>query len=161
MSVSTFQTTISRISRREVPGAVLCFLIATYLLFYFSLLDTWYLQLCGSFTIAFYLVIPILSLSAIRAMRKASVETDRISTFAKAKQRFFVVQKLALGLGAVLIFASLPVFSKILSGIDLFQDFQGWGWFVLGTILLLLFGRWSYGNYKKIADSAELILREG
>ena len=164
MTQDKYRDKIGRISLREIPGSIFCFIVAAYLLFYFGDLSTWYLQVCGAFTIAFYLIIPLLSLNAIAKMRGINISENTYNQtlleFTQARSHFLFVQKLALGLGFVLVFASLPVFANIISGKDMFLDPSSWIWIAIMLVFLFFFGRWGYGHYERITNKAESILKE-
>lgn len=165
MTQIRYQSRLQKIANYEGIGAVICFVIALVILFNFSKLDTWYLQLCGLITLIFLLVLPVLVLRSIQSMKRIDISqgryVDNLMAFNKARNQFLFIQRLGIGLGFGLIITILPVASKILNNRDLFLESRVWLWYVpLMVVFLIFFSRWGYGAYKRITSSAETILME-
>ena len=165
MTQERYTNQLQKIAKYEGIGAIFCFGIALYLLINFSELDTWYLQLCGVFTLFFLLLMPVLVLRSIRNMKRINIVegtySDNISAYSKARNQFLFLQRIGIGLAFVLMITTLPVAGKILNGKDFFEGNQGWYWYLpVMFIFLILFSRWGYGKYKSITQSAEQILME-
>ena len=165
MTQERYTNQLTKIAKYEGIGAVFCFAIALYILINFLKLDTWYLQLCGVFTLFFLLIMPMLVLRSIRNMRRINIVegtyTDNISAYSKARNQFLFLQRIGIGLGFILMITSLPVAGKIMNGKDLFENNQLWYIYLpVMLIFLAVFARWGYGKYKSITQSAEKILLE-
>ncbi|MEN8788280.1 MAG: hypothetical protein ABF295_02100 [Flavobacteriaceae bacterium] len=165
MTQERYTNQLQKIAKYEGIGALFCFAIALYILINFLKLDTWYLQLCGVFTLGFLLVMPTLVLRSIRNMKRINIVkgtyTENISAYSKARNQFLFLQRIGIGLAFVLMITTLPVAGKIMNGKDLFAGNQGWYWYIpVMLIFLVLFSRWGYGKYKRITQSAEQILME-
>ncbi|MGB5236981.1 MAG: hypothetical protein WBM43_05005 [Flavobacteriaceae bacterium] len=165
MTQQRYTNQLTKIAKYEGIGAIFCFAIAIYILINFLKLDTWYLQLCGVFTLAFLLVMPALVLRSIRNMRRINIVegsyTDNISAYTKARNQFLFLQRIGIGLAFVLMITTLPVAGKLLKGKDLFENNHLWYFYLpLMLIFLGIFSRWGYGKYKSITQSAEKILME-
>ncbi|MET7029175.1 hypothetical protein [Sediminicola luteus] len=155
----------STISKVETLGAIICFVSALYFLFNFYQLDTWYLQLCGAFSIAFLIGLPILTLRSLGKIQKINIIDknikDTLVTYSKAKNKVLAIQRLGIFLCFIFMMTCLPVFSKLMKGKDIFQQgsFPIWYVVIMG-VFIAFFARWGYGCYKKITQSAEGILKE-
>ncbi len=165
MTQERYTTQLQKIAKYEGIGAVICFATALYILINFLKLDTWYLQLCGVFTLGFLLVMPALVLRSIRNMKKINIVngtyTENLSAYSKARNQFLFLQRIGIGLAFILMLTTLPVAGKIMNGKDLFEGTQGWYWYLpVMVIFLVLFSRWGYGKYKRITQSAEQIIKE-
>lgn len=153
------------ISTIETFGAVICFIAALYMLFNFYKLDVWYLQVCGVFSIAFLIGLPIITLKSLRGIQKINIAEknikDTLVTYSKAKNKVLAIQRLGIYLCFIFMMTCLPVFSKLMKGKDIFQQgsFPLWYVVIMG-VFLAFFARWGYGCYKKITQSAEGILKE-
>ncbi|MCH9659777.1 MAG: hypothetical protein K0U54_02580, partial [Bacteroidetes bacterium] len=63
----------------------------------------------------------------------------------------------------VMMFVTIPVADKILNGSDFFQNQIApsvWGAITFGTLFVFFMGRWGYGWYKKITNSAGNLLKD-
>ena len=165
MTQDRYKRKFSTISKVESLGAIICFISALYFLFNFYQLDTWYLQLCGAFSIAFLIGLPILTLRSLKEIQKINIAEknikDTLVTYSKAKNKVLAIQRLGIFLCFIFIMTCLPVFSKLMKDKDIFQQgsFPIWYVVIMG-VFLAFFARWGYGCYKKITQSAEGILKE-
>ena len=168
MTQQRYKNQLQKIANYEGIGAILCFIIALFVLANINKLDTWYLLACGIFAIAFLLLYPFLSLGTIRAMRRINViegnYTETLKTFTKARNNFLIVQRIGIAFGFVLGFTMLPVGAKILRDKDIFQFFQESAigiWSIpLFIVFMILISSWGYGHYKRITKSAGKIISE-
>lgn len=155
------------ISTYETIGAVICFVVAIYILVNLGSLDTWYLKACGIFTLTFLFVLPILVLRALSRIKRLNITDksykDTLLSFTKAKTNLMRLQKVAIFASFLLMFAVSAVSSKILSNKDFFTMERNVGsYVVLGIAILfvILISRWGYGHYKRITNSAENLVKE-
>lgn len=165
MTNERFKNKMRSISGPETMGAIVCFGMALFLAINFMKLDTWYLILCGAFTLGFLTLLPFFSLRSIYKMRHINLADENVKqtllNFSKAKSQFLLIQKLGVILSFVLVITSLPVASKILNGTDIFTKPEVLSWFIpAGFIFLFFFGRWGYNCYVNITNSAENLLKE-
>jgi hypothetical protein len=136
-----------------------------YISINFFRLDTWYLQLCGVFTVLFLFLLPFLTLQSLRRIRSIKIADldfrQTIVSFAKEKKRLLFLQRLGIYLSFLLMFTMLPVAAKILSGKDLLLKPGIWYiYFPVMFVFLVFFTRWGYKCYKNITNSAENIIKE-
>lgn len=165
MTKERYKSKLQKIAKYEGIGAVVCFAAALMILINFYKLDTWYLVLCGLFTLFFLLVLPVLVLRTIRNMKRINIAkgsySDNLLAFSRARNQFLFIQRIGIGLGFVLILTTLPVAGKILNDRNLFEESQAWIWYIpIMTIFLIFFSRWGYGMYRRITLSAENIIKE-
>ncbi|MEL6916213.1 MAG: hypothetical protein AAFO99_00645 [Bacteroidota bacterium] len=165
MTQERYSNKFSKVSTYETMGAVVCFIMAVYLLIHFSKLETWYQITSGIFTIAILLVLPIMVLRALNHMKRINIHdsnfTDTIVNYTKAKNQLLLTQRIGIYVSFVLLFASLPVFGKIIGDKDILIDHGVLFWyFPIMGIFLFLFTRWGYKCYKGITNAAENILKE-
>ena len=165
MTKERYINKLNGISKYESIGAVFCFLIALLLVANFHKLDSTYLILSGLFSIAFYLILPVLSLNSIARMKRVNIARNNnkqtLIEFGKARTHFLLVQKLAVYFSFVIVIISVPVAVKIIDGKDLFMNAGFWYWYIpIGFLCLFLFSRWGYSCYTSMTNSAENILKE-
>jgi hypothetical protein len=149
----------------ETVGTVICFAMAAYALFNFEKLDTWYLALCGIISVAFCIVLPVLSLRSIDRMKQINLEQnsyrETLIQYAKEKDRFVRVQKAGYYLGFVFSLAVLPVAGKLMRDKDLILDAKLWIWYIpLALIFHFLFSKWVWKHYSSAAKGARNLLDE-
>jgi len=165
MTQQKYANTFQKISIYEAVGGLICMVAGIYLLAQFSKLDTWYLRLCGGFTIFFLFVLPLLTWRSLYRIQSipvgAKTVKDTLITFTRAKNNLLYLQRLGIYLSIALMFTMLPVASKISSGKDLFLEPSAWYIYLpVMSVFLFFFARWGYGCYKSITSSAENLLRE-
>jgi hypothetical protein len=86
---------------------------------------------------------------------------ETIVVYTKAKNQLLLMQKVGIYLSFVLMFTSLPVFSKIMNDKDLFLHGKTLLVYIpVMAIFLFFFTRWGYKCYRNITNSAENILKE-
>ena len=165
MTQDRYSNKFDKITFYETIGAVICFLAAIYFLVNIHKLDTWYLLACGIFTVAFLIVLPIITLGLLRKIKRINIVKnsfkETIVGYKKAKNQLLLMQRVGIYLSFVLMFTCLPVFSKIMNNKDLFLQSKIWLIYLpLMAIFLFFFARWGYKCYKNITNSAENILKE-
>ena len=153
------------LSLAEGAGTLVCLVMALIIFFQLEKLDTWYLMLCGIFSIVFSVLLPVLSLISIHKMRKIDVTTmaykEVIGLYAKGKAFFVAVQKAGFYLGFLFAMAILPVLMKIFKDKDLFVQFQSYFWYIpLLFAFHFLFSRYVFKKYRSVTRSAQQLLEE-
>lgn len=151
----------------ELVGAVVCFVVAVQIILNFDHLDTWYLALCGIFTLLFLLVMPILVLRQIQSIKNVDLRKNNyketLIAYTKAKKRLLLIQQVGIFASFFLMFAVAAVFSKLFSGKDFFMvDRGGWSYaaFIVAMLFVAFVSKWGYGHYKRITHTAGEILKE-
>ena len=165
MTQERYTQRLEGISRWERNGAIVCFLMAIFILFNFYKLDTLFLWLSGLFSLLILVGLPFLTLYTLGRLQNIPLHEnsykETLLEFRKRKKQVLQVQKLGILTSFVLLFTSVPLAGRILDGKDLFQDAFFWSWYIpLGSLLFFFFVRWGYGCYKAITRSAEEILLE-
>ena len=165
MTQDRYSNKFDKITFYETIGAVICFLAAIYFLVNIHKLDTWYLLACGIFTVAFLIVLPIITLGLLGKIKRMNIVKnsfkETIVGYTKAKNQLLLMQRVGIYLSFVLMFTCLPAFSKIMNNKDLFLQSKIWLIYLpLMAIFLFFFARWGYKCYKNITNSAENILKE-
>ncbi|MGI9546843.1 MAG: hypothetical protein ACR2MM_06390 [Flavobacteriaceae bacterium] len=165
MTQERYKSKLQTIAKYEGMGAIVCFASALIILFNFYKLDTWYLVLCGLFTLFFLLVLPVLVLRSIRNMKRINIATgnysDNLLAFSRARNQFLFTQRIGIGLAFVLILTVLPVAGKIMNNRNLIEESEAWIWYIpIMMIFLVFFSLWGYNKYKRITISAENIIKE-
>ncbi len=165
MTQERYSNKFQKISTYETIGGAICILAGIFILTKFSLLDTWYLQVCGLFTVLLLFLLPVLTLNSLRRIQKINIVDknfkETLVSFSKAKKQLLLLQRLGIYLSFVLMFTILPVASKIMKGRDLFVNSNLWYIYLpIMAVFLFFFARWGYGCYKNITNSAEDLLKE-
>ncbi len=165
MTQERYKNKFDKITFYETIGAVVCFTAALYLIVNLGKLDTWYLLACGIFTVVFLVLLPIITLGLLGKMRHMNIVNksfkETIIDYTKAKNQLLLMQKVGIYLSFVLMFTSLPVFSKIMNDKDLFLQGKTLLVYIpVMAIFLFFFTRWGYKCYRNITNSAENILKE-
>ena len=166
MTKQKFSNKLSKIAVPETVGAVICFLMALFVLVNFNKLDTWYFLISGVFTISYLVLIPLFVLKSIGKMKRINITENNykqtIQDFAKRKKQFFFLQQLSQFMGVLLIFTSLLLSAKILNDKDLLvEGSEALIWAVpLLLIFLYFFSRWGIKCYRNATKQAENLLSE-
>ena len=167
MTQQKFRNRFSTLSLYETSGAVICFIAATFILLNLDKMDTWYLMLCGIFSLIILLILPVLSLRAINGLKKLNLSKnsykETLIEFSKRKKNMMLIQQFSVGISIILMWMVAPVFSKIVNGKDFFMQEHSTGlllFYAATTIGVIFFARWGYGCYKRITASAEKDLKE-
>jgi len=167
MTQERYSNKFRNIKTYETIGAVICFLVGIYILSNIAKLDTWYLIVCGVFTIAFLFGMPILVLKALNRIKNVDIlknnYRDTLIKYEKAKKNLLLLQQLGIYASFVLMFSTAAVFSKIWSNKDFFTvERDGWVYssIVIAILFVFFFTKWGYKCYKSITASAEEIINE-
>ncbi len=168
MTQEKYKNRINRIAIPEILGAIICFGSAILILSNFDRLDTWYNLLSGIVSLLVLIILPVLSLSAINRMRNINIATNNyketLLTYAKEKKRFENITKWGYYLGFILMFAILPVTTKILNNKDMFSGAKSfWPLAIsipVAIVFFMLFTRWVIKCYRNNINSAESLIKE-
>jgi hypothetical protein len=164
MTKSDYKNKIMKIFIPELIGALVCFVVAIYILFSFQKLDRWYLNVCGIVSILILILLPVLSFNAIHKIRSVNILDNNykqsLLEYSKGKRQFVFIQKLSFYLGAVLLLAVLPVMGQLIAGKDLFIETRLWLWYAIGYLFFYGFSKWVFRKYVKTTAEAEEILKE-
>jgi hypothetical protein len=165
MTQDRYSNKFDKITFYETIGAIICFLAAIYFLVNIHKLDTWYLLACGIFTIAFLIILPVITLGLLGKIKRMNIVKnsfkETIVGYTKAKNQLLLMQRVGIYLSFVLMFTCLPLFSKIMKNKDLFLQSKIWLIYLpIMAIFFFFFARWGYKCYKNITNSAENILKE-
>ena len=159
-----YKHTLQRILIPELIGAMICFGGAMLILMYFKLLHPWYLILCGIISLTILVLLPLLSITAIRDLSSIDIMKNNykeaLLMYSKRKLHFLLVQKLSFYLCAVLFIAILPVMGEVIGHKDLFVESKLWLWYSVLILVLYPFSKWVFRNYKKTMIDAENVLKE-
>ncbi len=165
MTQQKYRNKFRKINTFETIGAVFSYAISIYILININELDTWYLLTSGIITLGCLLVLPVLVLRSLKKLQGVdlmhSTYKETFIKFSKAKDHVLFLQRLAIFCGFLILFTSMPVFSKIQNGKDLFIGTKTWLWYIpVMSAVLFFFARWVYGYYSSITKSAETILND-
>lgn len=165
MTQNRYSTKFDKLALYETIGAVICFVMAIYLLVNITKLDTWYLLSCGIFTIAFLIILPLITLGLLGKIKRINIVKnsfkETIVSYTKTRNQLLLMQRVGIYLSFILVFTCLPVFSKIMKNKDLFlQTSTLFIYLPVMGIFMFFFSRWGYRCYKNVTNSAENILKE-
>jgi len=166
MTQERYRNKISKISKYESLGSVVCFVAAIGILVNLSQLDTLYLLASGIFTAGYLILVPVLVLRSIFRLKSVNILKNNlkqtITDFTKRRKHFLFMQRLGIYLNFLLMFVSLPVIVKLMDGKDLFESQTDvWYWYIpIMAVFLILFSRWGYGHYNRMSESAGNLLKE-
>jgi hypothetical protein len=164
MTQADYRNKINKILFPEAIGSLACFAGVLFILINFQKLNTWYLLICGIIAALILLLLPILSIKAIRKMGSVNISGNNykqsLLEYSKGKLQFVFVQKLSFYLGSILMLVILPVMGQLISGKDFFTETRLWIWYAIGFPFFYSFARWVFKSYKKTAGDAENILKE-
>ena len=164
MTRSDYRSKLSRVVFPEVIGSLFCLIELVYLLLHFRMLNTWYLVLCGVVTALILLVLPMLSLTALRKMVTVPVSSGNVRqslvAYSKNKKFWVFTQKTSFYLGAILLLTILPVAGQIFALTDMFVNTKLWYWYILAYPFFYFLSRWIFKSYNSTLADAENILKE-
>lgn len=167
MTQLRYKNKFSRLYGYELSGSIVCFIFGALVLLNFDKLDTWYLALCGVLFLAFYFLVPIVTLRALHKLRSIDLSKgtykETLEHYKKSKTRVLRYQRIGVIAGIGVMFVAVPVADKILNGNDLFLSEikpSMWAAVIFGLAFVLIAYRWGYGWYKKITNSAEHLLKD-
>tara|TARA_R110002050_G_scaffold16019_2_gene49160 strand:+ start:259029 stop:259628 length:600 start_codon:yes stop_codon:yes gene_type:complete len=167
MTQEKYKNKFRTITVFETIGTVICFIAALFILLNFTKLNTWYLVACGLITLGYLTILPILVLRSLYRIKNLNLISknykETLYSYTKEKKQLLLLQKLGVFGSFLVLFSSLPVFSKISSNKDFFKMDLGLSFYIIliGVLIFLyFFTRWGYKSYMEITNSAELILNE-
>lgn len=164
MTKARYKNRFAKITAYETMGTVICFAMAFIIIVNFQKLDTWYLVASGLLAITFLIPIPILVLWFWNKIRNLNIGLgnfkDVLNQYAKYKADILRIQRVAIYLNFPFLLAALLLSNKIMNDRDFIQEGIVWFWMIPIFLFLYLFSRWGYGQYVKITNSAEDILKE-
>ncbi len=164
MTRAGYQNKISFIRLSETLGSLVG--IASFLLIAinFQRLNTWYLALCGVITCVILLLLPLLSLRAIRRLRSIPIVEhnykEMLSEFSRARIQFISAQKWSFYLGPLLLVAVLPVMGAVIGERDLFKTSLLWLVYAISFPFFSWFAKWVFKSYSRATAAAENILKD-
>jgi len=167
MTQQKFRNRFNKLTIIETLGAVVCFIIAIVILLNIAKMNTWYLMACSIFTLLLLIVLPILTLRAIKGMRTMDVTQrsykETLQEFTRKRKNMLLIQRVGVMVSVFMMWVSIPVFSMIMNNKDFFaQEHDPWLWVFTAavTVGVILFARYGYRGYKKVTSSAENVLRD-
>jgi hypothetical protein len=164
MTRTNFRNRLSNILIPELAGAFVCLAGIGFTVIRFQGLDTWYLQVCGLFTLVILIWLPFLSIKSIVRLQSVNISGNNykqsLEQFARGKIQFLKIQKWSFYLGAILLLVILPVFGKLISGRNLFQTTSLWMWYVVAYPIFYGLSRWVFRSYSKAVLEAENLLKD-
>jgi len=166
MTQERYKNKFTKISIYETIGALICFIAAIYILFNFGKLNTWYLIICGIFSVLYLFILPTIVLRSLNSIKTISLTTNTykqtLLDFTKRKKHMLFIQQLGIYVNFIFLIFFLPVAGKVLSDKDIFAtNSTVWYWYIpVMSIVMILISRWGYKCYKSIANSAENTLKE-
>ncbi|WP_423999892.1 hypothetical protein [Maribacter sp. IgM3_T14_3] len=167
MTKQKYQNKFTTITKYENLSAVICFAVAFFVLLSFDKLDTWYLIVCGIFTLSFLIILPILVLSTLKKIKDIDIlkgsYKENLSAYLKTKNRLLKLQQIGILVGFVGLVFIAPVTSKIMSNKNVFLTglrTEQYVIFAITLVILAFFCNWAYKGYQKITQSAQELIQE-
>ncbi len=168
MTQEKYRNKINRIAIPEILGAVICYVTGLLILINISKLDNWYSLLSGIITLMVLFVLPVLSLNSIRRIQKIDLAENSykqtLLEYTKSKKQFQKMMKFGYYLGFILIFAIMPVTSKLVNGKDFFSESTSiWTFIImvpLALVFFVVFSKWVFKNYSGNINAAESLLQD-
>jgi hypothetical protein len=164
MTQVNYKNKMNKILIPEVTGSIVCFAGLIFILLNMQKLNNWYLLACGIITVIILLILPVLSIKAIRRMMGVNILNNDLKQslleYAKSKKQFVSVQKLSFYLGAILMLTTIPVAARIIGEMDLFIKTRLWLWYAIAFPFFYGITNWIFKSYNKTSKAAENILKE-
>lgn len=162
-----YKNKFSKVELYESIGAVICFASAIWLIINFAKLDVWYLKVFATIAISLLIILPFITLKKIKGMKVLELQSlsykETLINFQRRKRELIITQKINALVSIILAVVILPLFSKIIKGINLFDSEHINSFYIYLPILLgLLFflAKWGIKSYQNLTKSAEDILKE-
>lgn len=162
-----YRNKFKTITKYESFGAVVCYIIALFLMLNFYKLNTWYLMLMGLVAMLFLTIIPYLTLNYLRKLSNLDLANQNykevLVEYKKLKNKLLYIQKFGPMASVFMIFISIPIADKILNNEDIFSkgvDTRTILILVFCTLLVVVVAQWGYGWYQKITKSAENLISD-
>jgi uncharacterized membrane protein YhaH (DUF805 family) len=164
MTKSNYRNKINNIRVPEMAGAFVCFAAILFIVLNFQKLDNWYLISCGVICCLILILLPVLSLGAIRNLQSVNIAGNNykqsLEDYARGKMQFVFVRKLNFYLGAILLLVTFPVMGKLIGGKDLFVTTHIWMYYVIAYPFFYAFSKWVFKKYTKSTNDAGNMLKE-
>lgn len=157
-----FRSTMSRILYPEYVGAIVCYAGAAYLIWNFTRIDLWLMQIFGIIAVVLLIILPIISFISVREIKSVQLSiqsySETIREYARQKIRFQKLQKLNIALAMIVMLTSIPVLVNIqgkdISSIPYF-------WILLFPTGIVLFFAFAFGvlrHYNNALKEAEELI---
>lgn len=168
MTQQKYNQKLHKIAKPEMIGALICFTQAGLILFNIHKLDNWYNLLFGILSLLILIVLPILSLNALRKLQRIDLYNntykDTLLKYTSYKSEFKKVMRLGGYISFLLMFLILPVFTKIFKNKDIFEDISN-PWVIvlfsaIAIVFMIFFSRWVFKCYTNNIDDAEKLIEE-
>lgn len=161
-----YHATINKIRYPEWGGAIICWLAAAFIGFYFYKLDTVFFRATGIAAILIFLLLPVISLISIPRLNLITnlnkPYAEILRQFAVQKLRFQKFQRANVLCSYLVLVISIILLPKLFYGKDITHS-NTYFWifaFSLGYIFLVFFSRWVMKFYNKSLNEAEELFKE-
>lgn len=160
-----FRNRLNSVRIPEVLGSLVCIGYAMYFLSRFGDFELWYNQVFALVTIFIMIVLPTLSLSAIKGMRNLRIDSESpaamLEKFTKNKIRFWKVQRYGMIFGGIVMITILPPMAELSGSDEMISNPTFWMIYIpAGFLFMYLFSRYALKKYKGVIDSSEKMLQE-
>jgi ABC-type transport system involved in cytochrome bd biosynthesis fused ATPase/permease subunit len=164
MTRADYRNQLNKIMLPEAIGALVCFAGTVFILINLQKLNTWYLLACGVISALILVLLPVLSIKAIRKMRSVNISDNSykqsLLEYTNGKIQFVFVQKLSFCLGAILMIVILPLMGQLIGGKDFFVTTRLWYLYAIAFPFFYWFAKSVFKSYNKTSANAENILKE-
>jgi UDP-N-acetylmuramyl pentapeptide phosphotransferase/UDP-N-acetylglucosamine-1-phosphate transferase len=164
MTKSNYRNKINNIRIPEMAGAFVCIAAVLFIVLNFQQLNNWYLAACGITCSLILILLPVLSLGAIRNLQSVNIADNNykqsLADYARRKKQFAFIRKINFYLGAILLLVTFPVMGKLIGGKDLFVTTHIWMYYVIAYPFFYAFSKWVFKKYSKSTNDAENLLKE-
>ncbi len=163
MTKKKYRNTFRKVYTQEFIGSIISYIISGYILLNFEKMEVWYLEASAIIAIAILTLMPTYTLNAIYKTKELKIGKtnlkESITEFEKRKKRMAQVQRINIVLCMMLLIVSLPVMSKIISGVNVFTESKVMYWYLpIGYLVVFFILRWAQQSLKKITNTANQIL---
>lgn len=159
-----YKTAINQIWVPEMLGSAVCLVCFFYVAVNFTMLNNWYLIACGIIAMAILLVMPVLSIKAVKQLNAINIAKGNnkqlLEQYAAAKMQFLQAQRLSFYLGPLLMVSILPVMVMQIGGVDFFKTTNAWLVYVVFCPIFYPYAKWVFKRYKKSVEQSEDIIRD-
>ena len=159
-----YQSRLNSIAYPEKIATVICYVYAFLLVVNFSRLQDQLTQICGVVSIAYLLIVPMLTLSAIRGLKKVPVTmmtySEAIQLYARKKIGFQKLQKWNVFFAYLFMFVTVPVTLALLGKTHVNIPRL---WMLIigpGTVVYLLFSYWVLKSFDAVLKGAEAMISQ-
>jgi hypothetical protein len=164
MTRADYRNKLNKIMLPEAIGTLVCLIGTVFILVNLQKLNTWYLLACGVVSALILVLLPVLSIKAIRKMQSVNISNNNykqlLLEYTDSKIQFVFVQKLSYCFGALLMIAILPVMGQLIGGKDFFVTTRLWYWYAIVFPFFYWFSKSVFKSYNKTSADAENILKE-